>query len=182
MSCVIWYKTGQWHKDSVAVANRGISKDFWRRLISNIPPLSALSTSCVWFWSPCRSWCPDTRHTASAPETASRPASSRNGRGWWPHQVGRQHAWMHTPTQTHTISGMCNFCYSPLCSAEPSRQAPNKRRKRKMSGGSTISGGGGTNNNNNNKKKSPGTGFPLSSQVPVRTTLLSSVSTLPLHS
>uniref|UniRef100_A0A3B4XFZ3 LIM-domain binding 1b n=1 Tax=Seriola lalandi dorsalis TaxID=1841481 RepID=A0A3B4XFZ3_SERLL len=50
--------------------------------------------------------------------------------------------------------------------AEPSRQAPNKRRKRKMSGGSTISGGGGTNNNNNNKKKSPGSGFPLSSQVP----------------
>merc|ERR1719309_325008 len=35
-----------------------------------------------------------------------------------------------------------------------------------MSGGSTISGGGGTTNNNNNKKKSPGSGFPLSSQVP----------------
>lgn len=47
-----------------------------------------------------------------------------------------------------------------------------------MSGGSTISGGGGTNNNNNNKKKSPGTGFPLSSQVPVSTTLLSSVGVL----
>lgn len=112
MSCVRWYKTGQWHKDSVAVANRGISKDFWWCLFSNIPPRSALSTSCVWFWSPCRSWCPDTRHTASAPETASRPASFRNGRGWWHHQVGRQHTWRHTPTQTHTISGMCNFCYS----------------------------------------------------------------------
>ena len=69
----------------------------------------------------------------------------------------------------------------PLSVAEPSRQAPNKRRKRKMSGGSTISGGGGTNNNNNNKKKSPGSGFPLSSQVPVSTSLLPSVSFLLLH-
>lgn len=45
-----------------------------------------------------------------------------------------------------------------------------------MSGGSTISGGGGANNNNNNKKKSPGSGFPLSSQVPVSTLLPPSVS------
>lgn len=65
---------------------------------------------------------------------------------------------------------------SPDLTAEPSRQAPNKRRKRKMSGGSTISGGGGANNNNNNKKKSPGSGFPLSSQVPVSTTLPSTVN------
>lgn len=50
-----------------------------------------------------------------------------------------------------------------------------------MSGGSTISGGGGTNNNNNNKKKSPGSGFPLSSQVPVSTSLLPSVDSLLLH-
>lgn len=70
------------------------------------------------------------------------------------------------------------FPASSALSAEPSRQAPNKRRKRKMSGGSTISGGGGTNNNNNNKKKSPGTGFPLSSQVPVSATLLPSVGIL----
>lgn len=77
------------------------------------------------------------------------------------------------------VSVTLSLC--PFSAAEPSRQAPNKRRKRKMSGGSTISGGGGTNNNNNNKKKSPGSGFPLSSQVPVSTSLLSSVRTVLLH-
>lgn len=50
-----------------------------------------------------------------------------------------------------------------------------------MSGGSTISAGGGTNNNNNNKKKSPGSGFPLSSQVPVSASVTSSASTLLLY-
>lgn len=90
----------------------------------------------------------------------------------------------HTHTQTHTKkthtlrAAPVSFPAFPPLPAEPSRQAPNKRRKRKMSGGSTISGGGGTNNNNNNKKKSPSTGFPLSSQVPVSTTLLSSVGIL----
>ncbi|XP_053711643.1 LIM domain-binding protein 1-like isoform X1 [Synchiropus splendidus] len=64
----------------------------------------------------------------------------------------------------HAPSSLATDLNGPLYSAEPSRQAPNKRRKRKMSGGSTISGGG--TNNNNNKKKSPGSGFPLSSQVP----------------
>ncbi|KAM9819337.1 LIM domain-binding protein 1b isoform 2-T2 [Syngnathus typhle] len=70
-----------------------------------------------------------------------------------------------THTHQRTNLSLHDATLPACCLAEPSRQAPNKRRKRKMSGGSTISGGGGT-NSNNNKKKSPGSGFPLSSQVP----------------
>lgn len=88
---------------------------------------------------------------------------------------------MHRFWRTSTVHALVSLSLYALSAAEPSRQAPNKRRKRKMSGGSTISGGGGTNNNNNNKKKSPGSGFPLSSQVPVSTSLLSSVGALQLH-
>ncbi|KAA8577892.1 hypothetical protein FQN60_005384 [Etheostoma spectabile] len=50
--------------------------------------------------------------------------------------------------------------------AEPSRQAPNKRRKRKYVRWQHHQWWRRTNNNNNNKKKSPGSGFPLTSQVP----------------
>lgn len=91
------------------------------------------------------------------------------------------HRYRHIQPHEPTVNVSVTFSLRPFSAAEPSRQAPNKRRKRKMSGGSTISGGGGTNNNNNNKKKSPGSGFPLSSQVPVSTSLLSSVGTQLLH-
>lgn len=152
----------------------------WSGMMRNLRSLSLPSLSCVWYWSPCRSWCPDTRHTASARETASRPASSRNGKGWWHHQVGKTKYLEKRGTLIKRRKCLTHFLCS-FSAAEPSRQAPNKRRKRKMSGGSTISGGGGTTNNNNNKKKSPGSGFPLSSQVPVSTRLLPSVCTLLLH-
>lgn len=52
---------------------------------SHFVPVSP--SSFVWYWSPCKSWCPDTRRTAWVPETAWRPASSKSGRGWWHLQV-----------------------------------------------------------------------------------------------
>lgn len=44
--------------------------------------LCLCSVSCVLSWSPCRSWCPDTRRTVWVPEIVWRRVSSRSGRGW----------------------------------------------------------------------------------------------------
>lgn len=50
-----------------------------------------LISSCAWSWSPCRSWCPDTRPTVCLRATASKLRCSRSGSVWWLRLVSLVH-------------------------------------------------------------------------------------------